>query len=78
MRDWIGIALLLIIGFTLGTVGFHVFSPTVKLPSRQTWELDPQGHGENLGAEDCVAAGRTPYYIYPDNTTRFYEECLPP
>jgi hypothetical protein len=45
-------------------------------PSRQTWELDPQGHGENLGAAECIAAGRTPYYIYPDGSTRFYLECL--
>jgi hypothetical protein len=46
------------------------------LPHRTRAELDPQGQGENLGPQECREKGRTPFYIYPDGITPFFEECL--
>jgi hypothetical protein len=46
------------------------------LPHRDEWMLDPQGRGENPGAEDCKPP-RIPIYIdLSDGTTTLYLECL--
>lgn len=73
--DKVGALAILTVGFITGLAILHLFDPP-PLPQRQAWELDPQGQGENLGADACIAAGRTPYYIYPDGITPFFEECL--
>jgi len=79
MRDWLNVLGILAIGFVGGLVMLNTAAPPPVEPDpprRQHWEFDPQGQGENLSADACRAAGRTPYYIYPDNVTPFYEECL--
>lgn len=80
LKDWLTVFPIIAIGFIGGCVMLNIAtrSEEVEAPTlhRQHWEIDPQGQGENLSAEQCRAAGRTPYYIYPDNVTSFYEECL--
>jgi hypothetical protein len=74
--DKLAAVVIVLVGFAAGLAILHAFD-SVRLPSRSVWELDPQGQGENLGAAGCIAAGRTPYYVYPNGVTPFYEECLP-
>lgn len=80
IKDWLSVGAILAVGFIGGCVMLNSAARPGNDESaplhRQRWEIDPQGQGENLSAEQCVAAGRTPYYIYPDNITPFYEECL--
>jgi len=74
--DKLAAVVIVLVGFAAGLAILHAFD-SVILPSRHVWELDPQGQSENLNATMCIAAGRTPYYIYPDGITPFFEECLP-
>jgi hypothetical protein len=74
--DKLAAVVIVLTGFAAGLVILRAFD-SVHLPTRQVWELDPQGQGENFGSVACIAAGRTPYYIYPDGITPFFEECLP-
>jgi hypothetical protein len=78
VKDWLAVIGILAVGFVGGWAMMNVRLDDGEVPvaHRQHWEFDPQGQGENLSADACRAAGRTPYYIYPDNVTPFYEECL--
>ena len=42
---------------------------------RPEWMIDPQGHEKNHGPGDCEK-GQVPYYLYDDNETPYFLECM--
>jgi hypothetical protein len=75
--DKVAAIAIVLVGFLAGLAILRIWQTPDPPPAHHIWEMDPQGQSENLGSQDCVLAGRIPYYIYPDGITPFYEECLP-
>lgn len=61
------------VGGTLVIWALH--AAPAPIPAKPAWMLDPQGHDKNHDALHCEP-GTQPYYVYADDNTSFFEECM--